>query len=173
MLERFLKLDLDAVLYVQNRVRTPLLTLWMKSITKLGDAGMIWIIFIILTIINPDKRVISYIMIVSLALTAVISNLILKLVFKRERPFLKNPEIKELIEKPKDCSFPSGHTASSFAIAMVIWYCFSTFLGIGAMMLACLIGLSRLYVGVHYPSDILAGMMIGMAIGQLTYLCFM
>lgn len=171
MLERILELDLDAVLYVQNNIRKPLLTLWMKTITKIGNAGMIWIIFILFTIINPDTRMISYIMIVSLALATIITNLMLKLVFKRERPFLKNPEVEELIEKPTDCSFPSGHTASSFAIAIIIWYCFSTIFGVGAMLLALLISLSRVYLGVHYPSDILAGMMVGLLIGQITYLC--
>ena len=99
-----------------------------------------------------------------------IDNMVIKTVVDRTRPFLAVPGIHNLITA-HGSSFPSGHTGTSFAAAGVLWQTLPRLYGAGALALAALIGLSRLYLGVHYPSDVLGGMLIGLTIaGTIVWL---
>ena len=100
----------------------------------------------------------------SLAVCFIINNEILKNVIARPRPFTQLSGLNVLIPKPSDFSFPSGHTASSFAAAGAFFYYNNKKWGIFALILASFIGFSRLYLGVHYPSDVLFGALLGMLI---------
>lgn len=133
-------------------------------ITHLGDAGFIWIIFTICLIIYPKTRKIGIICAISLILSFIFTNLILKNLFERVRPF-NYEDVRLLIQMPKDYSFPSGHTSVSFAFAFVA---IKERLRIGkinlyipATILAILIAFSRLYLFVHFPTDILGGVLVG------------
>lgn len=101
----------------------------------------------------------------ALAGSLVINNLILKNLVARPRPYEMVAGLMPLIPRPADYSFPSGHTGSSFAAAVVLYGQLPKKWGIAALVLAVLISISRLYLGVHYPSDVLAGALIGSMIG--------
>ena len=101
----------------------------------------------------------------AMLVSLVINNFVLKNVVGRTRPYEVVQGLIPLIGKPRDYSFPSGHTASSFAAAWVLFWRLPKRFGIPARLLAGLIGVSRLYVGVHYPTDVLVGMISGIGCG--------
>ena len=103
-------------------------------------------------------------MAISLILCLLIGNLTLKPLVARIRPCDVNTQVHLLIPRPHDFSFPSGHTMSSFASATVILHEHKKISGILSMVIAFFISFSRLYLYVHYPSDVLAGALIGLAI---------
>lgn len=146
-------------------------------ITHLGDAGIFWILLTIVLLIIPKTRHIGVASLVALVFDIVICNGCIKPLVMRCRPgwlmfFEGGPdwirEMEMLVEFPNDHSFPSGHTAASFASAVAILGTLSKKYkgwGIAAIVLATLIGLSRLYVCVHWPTDVIAGAIIGIVCG--------
>jgi len=151
---------------IRTRMRCRFLDFIMPFITKLGSAGMIWIIVALAFLNNGKYRTYGFMLIVSLLVCLLVGNLTLKPLFERTRPCDTNTLIHLLIARPTDFSFPSGHTMSSFAAACVIFYANDN-MGIVAFVLATLIAFSRLYLYVHYPSDILAGIIIGVLISAV------
>ena len=101
---------------------------------------------------------------VSLALEALLCNVILKPLVARTRPYEVNTMMELLIARPLDYSFPSGHTAAAFASASALYFGRNR-LWIPALILAVFLAFSRMYLYVHYPSDVLAGALIGIAAG--------
>lgn len=138
----------------------------MPFITKLGDNGLMWIILAIIFIVFKKHRTDGVTMLLALLLCVLIGNIGLKPLIARARPFTLNTEITLLIPSPTDFSFPSGHTMSSFAAATVV-FCKDRRMGIGAVILAAAIAFSRLYLYVHYPSDVLGGAIIGIMLGLI------
>lgn len=132
----------------------------MPIITALGNAGIIWLIVAAVLLCRKKWRKAGLEMLIALGIAAAIGSLLLKPLIGRIRPFDANDFTGLLIAPPQDFSFPSGHTSSSIAAAVVLlrknwkW-------GIGAMVLAVLIAFSRMYLYVHYPSDVLAGASLG------------
>ena len=151
---------------IQSNIRTGFMDAIMPFITQLGDAGLIWIILSIGLIIPKKTRKIGFVMIISLILNGIICNIILKPMLARIRPFDVNTAIKLLINKPRDFSFPSGHTSASFTAASVLFFRKSK-LFVPSLVLAFLISFSRLYLYVHYPSDVLAGLVLGILCGYI------
>lgn len=149
--------------FIQTHMRTGLLDSIVPYLTKLGDGGIFWIIIAIVFIISKKYRLNGIKLGISLLLCLIIGNITLKPLIARIRPFDINTGIELLISRPTDFSFPSGHTMSSFAAAIII-YNANKKMGIASLILAVLIAFSRLYLYVHFPSDILAGMVIGTAI---------
>ena len=134
----------------------------MPKITFLGNGGMIWIIIGVLLLISKKHRKIGFLVLIGLLMGLIIGNGIVKNLVARPRPCWLNPDFPLLISVPKDYSFPSGHTCASFAAGLawakvLPW----RWARVAAVVQAVCMGLSRLYVGVHYPSDVLAGAMIG------------
>ena len=145
---------------IQN-LRTPIGDVVVPLITRLGDAGIIWIILTVLLLIIPKTRKTGVIMMAALLADVLLCNVVIKNLVARTRPYEVIDGLKLLIEKQSDYSFPSGHTGSSFASAIVLWKELPRKYGVMALIVAVLIAYSRLYVGVHYPSDVLAGVVIG------------
>ena len=145
---------------IQN-LRTPIGDVVVPLITRLGDAGIIWIILTVLLLIIPKTRKTGVIMMAALLVDVLLCNVFIKNLVARTRPYEVVDGLKLLIEKQSDYSFPSGHTGSSFASAIVLWKELPKKYGVMALIVAVLIAYSRLYVGVHYPSDVLAGVLIG------------
>lgn len=137
----------------------------MCFITKLGDAGIIWIVLAVILLLLPKTRKTGLVMMAALCIDLVVCNGILKNLFARIRPCDVNTQIQLLIARPDDFSFPSGHTASSFAAVAALYFSGERKLWKPALVLACLIAFSRLYLYVHYPTDILGGIFVGLAAG--------
>jgi undecaprenyl-diphosphatase len=141
----------------------------MMIVSKTGDLGLVWLVIITITTLLPNGRYASQRMLFALLLATFVGQIVLKSLVKRKRPTQRYTEIPILIDRPRDSSFPSGHTTSSFACASVI--CFYTLpLGILALCFATLMGISRVYLFVHYISDIVYAMLLGISIGIIVML---
>lgn len=141
----------------------------MCLITRLGDAGMIWIVFAMILLLIPKTRRTGMAVMAALCIDLVLCNGILKPLVGRIRPCDINTQVSLLIARPDDFSFPSGHTAASFAAVAALYFSGERKLWKPALVLACLIAFSRLYLYVHYPTDILGGVLTGLASGYMGY----
>ena len=150
-------------------MRTPVGDAVMCFITKLGNAGMIWIVLAVILLLIPKTRKTGIIILAALCIDLVVCNGILKNLYARIRPCDVNTQIQLLIARPDDFSFPSGHTAASFAAVAALYFSGERKLWKPALVLACLIAFSRLYLYVHYPTDILGGILVGIAAGYIGY----
>ena len=169
MLQNLIAMEADILLWIQNNIRNDVLTPIFKFITTLGNAGVIWIVLSVGLLIPKKTRRVGVLALVSLLFSALIDNVILKNVVARTRPYVVIEGLTSLVGAQKDYSFPSGHTGSAFAAAGVMFRGLPKKFGIPILVFACLMGLSRLYVGVHYPSDVLGGALIGTGIALFTY----
>ena len=167
MLETLLNLDGGFLLFLQESVRNPILNSIVIFITSLGNGGMIWIVATILLLIPKKTRKIGIMSAVALLGSLIINNNIIKNLVRRPRTFVKFTDLQIIIPTPSEFSFPSGHTASSFAAASVFYRHLPKKLGITSVVLAGLIGFSRLYVGVHYPTDVIAGVIMGVLLSYM------
>ena len=167
MLETLLNLDGGFLLFLQESVRNPILDSCMIFITSLGNGGMIWIAATILLLIPKKTRKAGVMSAVALLGSLIINNNIVKNIVQRPRPFVTFADLQIIIPTPSEFSFPSGHTSSSFAAAAVFYRHLPKKLGIPSVILAGLIGFSRLYVGVHYPTDVIAGVLMGILLSYL------
>lgn len=155
-----LNIDNSILDFIQNNIKCSFLDKVMPVITSLGNAGILWIIIAIILVISKKYRKYGIIMSIALIIMLVFGNGILKNLFQRVRPYQANNFADLLIKKPVDTSFPSGHTYASFASAGVLYY-MNKKVGIASYVLAALIAFSRLYLYVHYPSDVLGGIILG------------
>ena len=150
-------------------IHTPLLDKILAFITSLGNAGIIWIVLAVVFLILPKTRKVGIIVATALLVNLVLCNLILKNLVARMRPYDVNTAIAILIKKPLDFSFPSGHTAASFAAMTALFLAKMKKTWIAALILAVLIAFSRLYFYVHYPTDVLGGIAVGILSGVIGY----
>lgn len=165
------KMEAQILLWIQNNLRNPVLDAIMKFITSLGDGGYLWMAVILVLLIIPKTRKTGLLCLISFLLTFVVNNLALKNIVNRTRPYVAIPELVPITRLPHDASFPSGHTAISFSVAMVMILTMKKPYGIPAFVLASLIAISRPYVGVHYPSDVLCGFIVSSLIAFGTVEC--
>ncbi len=155
-------------LYFLQSLHGPVMDNIMIFFTHLGSGGVIWIIIAAILIFNRRTRKCGLCVILSLVLCLVIGNMLLKNIVCRPRPCWIDESIKMLIPVPKDYSFPSGHTFSSFASATAILKNNRKY-GIAAFVLAAIISFSRMYLFVHFPTDIIAGIIMGVLCGSISY----
>ena len=153
---------------IQN-LRTPIGDVVVPLITRLGDAGIIWIILTVLLLIIPKTRKTGVIMMAALLVDVLLCNVFIKNLVARTRPFDVNTAVQLLVAKPRDYSFPSGHTAASFASGTALYLAGEKKLWKIALVLAVLIAFSRLYLYVHYPTDVLGGIITGAIAGYIGY----
>lgn len=152
-----------SILYALQSIDSPILDKCMVFLTHLGDGGYFWIgLGIVLLVLKKHRRT-GLQLLMSMLFTFIIGNLILKNLFHRERPFVSHEPLKELIEWPSSYSFPSGHTMNGFAAAFAVFFR-NKGLGIPALVLASLIAISRMYLFVHFPTDILGGFLVGFTV---------
>jgi undecaprenyl-diphosphatase len=152
-------LDIGILYWLQDHVVCSFLTPLMKTVTTMGNGGIIWILMCLVLMIPKSTRKIGMTAALSLAFVTLLNNIILKNIVARPRPFTY-ADIELLIAAPKSYSFPSGHAASSFATATAVFLGNKKF-GAIALALAALVAFSRLYFFVHFPSDVLVGSLEG------------
>lgn len=161
--------DFDILDLIQKWTN-PVFDFFFKYITHLGDAGVIWIVTAVILLFFKKTRKCGIMMGCALILGLLVGNLGLKNLIGRQRPFIQRPEMEAmlLISPPGGFSFPSGHTLASVECATVILLNNKKW-GIPAITLALLIAFSRLYLYVHFPSDVIAAAILGIAIGVFVY----
>ena len=162
-----LQMDGQILLFIQENIRNALGDVFFKGITHLGDGGIFWILLTVLLLCFRQTRRAGIYSACALIGSLVINNLILKNLIARIRPYEVVEGLKCIVALAKDYSFPSGHTGASFASAVAIYPNIPKKYAVLLIILASLIAFSRLYVGIHYPTDILGGLVTGISIGLL------
>lgn len=169
-MEEFLvNLEGPILLWIQEYIRCDFLDPIMIFFTKLGDGGTIWIIAALLMLCFKKTRKEGVMVGASLIGSLLFNNMLVKNLVGRTRPYELIDGLQILVEKPGEFSFPSGHTSSSFAAGVIIFLTCPRKIGVPALILAFLISISRLYVGVHFPTDVLGGMVMGTLIAVCIY----
>lgn len=154
-------IDLKLLAHINQKLSYDLLDRTMPQITRLGDGGVLWILVALAFVFNGSSRAVGEMIIAALILTTILGEGIIKHLIRRTRPFVNGIEEKLLIVKPLTYSFPSGHTSSSFAAAGVLFAVHSR-LALMAVVFAALIAFSRIYLNVHYPTDVFIGVLLGL-----------
>jgi undecaprenyl-diphosphatase len=162
------KLDKNAIRYARRRLRGDRIESAMTALTRLGDLGLAWLLPAAYMLSSYKYRRRGAELLTCFGVCVAVNNLMLKNIVDRERPYEAMPWLDTLVKRPRDYSFPSGHAAGSFASAYAIAKGFGKKTGIPAYVLASAISLTRVGVGVHYPSDVLAGAVVGTIIGAGT-----
>ena len=148
------------------KTRHDIFTKIMKFFSLSANAGVIFFILSLIMILSEKYKKMGYACIVTVLTHSFICNVLLKPVIKRYQ------DIIVLLDKiPKDYSFPSGHTGASFAFATTV-FLYDKKLGALAYILALCIAYSRMYLGVHYPTDIIGGVILGSGIAILIFYFF-
>lgn len=155
--------DLPILDWIAENLHCSFLDTTMPLITVLGNGGIFWIAVSVVLLLIPKTRKAGLAMGIALLMGLVVCNLTLKPLCARIRPYdFYGESMKLLVATPHDFSFPSGHTIASFEAATALTV-FHKKLGIPALILAGLIAFSRLYLYVHYPTDVIVS--IGLGIG--------
>lgn len=149
--------------FIAKHIKCDFLDVIMPYITSLADAGIFWIALAVVLLFFKKTRKAAIMMLLALVMGLVCGNVILKPLIGRIRPYDWNPNVTLLIERLTDGSFPSGHTLASFEAAGVLMMKHRKTLGYPAIVLAIIIAFSRLYLYVHYPTDVLCGIILGLA----------
>lgn len=163
-----MSLDWGILQWIQSTLVCPALDILMPNITALGNAGAIWLLAAVVLIITKKYRRQGLFLLLGLAASVLVGNVLLKNLVARPRPCLIDTSVPLLIANPTDYSFPSGHTLLS-AISATIMAKTDRRLGYAAIPPAVLIAFSRLYLFVHFPSDVLAAAVLGLVIGELIF----
>lgn len=164
-MELILKFDNYILTFVQEFMQSPAWDTFFSFLTKLGDTGILWIIFGAVCLFKNKYRKCGIAIFISLAVSLIVGNFVIKNIFVRIRPFIAN-SVQILIATPSGYSFPSSHAMTGFAAATCIWYYHKKW-GVAAFVLAALTAFSRVYLYVHYPTDVLVGSALGIAFGML------
>lgn len=162
-------LELAILDWVQANLRCGFLDVVLPAISRLSDHGEIWILLAAVLLVTKKYRWAGVSVGLALMLDLVVCNGLLKPLIGRIRPFQVNTAIELLTRAPLDASFPSGHTAASFTAVTALWRAGSVpgWLRWAALALAVVIALSRIYLYVHWPTDVLGGAALGAALGWL------
>lgn len=157
----------QAILDGIQLLRNPYLDIFFTVLTRMGDHAEIWLLLVFIMSRKKERQGTAWLAIVSIFIAFVLVILTLKPLTMRVRPFVAT-DFKMLVPVPLGSSFPSGHSATSLAVAFLLFrenahYKYSI------MLVAILMAFSRLYVYVHYPSDVIVGVLIGVGIGELVF----
>lgn len=169
-MEIILQFDRAVFGFIENHLWCPLMDRIMVFVTRLGDAGFIWILLTLALICFPKTRRAGVASAAALLLSLVVGDGLLKHLVSRERPFdlvqwQEFFQYPQLVPKPQSFSFPSGHTGSSVGAAVALLLSRKNGWSAAALALALLIAFSRVYLHVHYPTDVLAGLVLGVLYG--------
>ncbi|SHO48219.1 phosphatase PAP2 family protein [Anaerocolumna xylanovorans] len=160
MFEVIQQIDDILLFFVTKNLHTPFMDRLMIFFTTLGNSSLLWTALCLILLLTKKDRKWGILLAAALIAEFLLCDDILKPFIARERPFVRLPGYPDLIKAPHSYSFPSGHTMSSFTAATILYYRQKSS-GIVFFTIAALIGFSRIYLFVHYPSDVLGGMLFG------------
>jgi undecaprenyl-diphosphatase len=153
-----------AILDALQKIHCAPLDYLMAFFTYLGNGGFLWIAAAAVLLIFRKTRKQGFAVALALIFELIFNEKIIKHIFARTRPFVLNPTVDTVISQPSSYSFPSGHTCTAFAAATAIFF-YDRRLGTVAYAAAALIGFSRNYFYVHFPTDVLCGALLGILLG--------
>ncbi len=168
MLQLIEKLDFFITHLFSDWINAEFLDTFMVFVTRIADSGAIWIITGAILLCFKKTRKCGFVMLISLLCAFIISEFTIKPIFNRLRPFEAMENLRLIIPPPSGASFPSSHATTSFAAAIVLYRCNKSY-GIYALILAFFVAISRVYLCVHFFSDILVGALLGTVIGFLSF----
>ena len=169
MIGTITEFDLKILDFIAENIRNPFLDKIMPAVTSLGSAGIVWIVIGIVMLFFNRYRKAGVSVLVSLLFSLLICNMVIKPLVARIRPFDINTAVTLIITKQMDYSFPSGHTSAAFAATVAVLLGRHKRVGTVMLVLALVLAFSRLYLYVHYLTDVLCGMIIGTVCGVLGY----
>ena len=152
--------ELDIILWMQGA--SPLLDPFMVVLSLMAYHAAFWVLLALVMVASKGRRRPGLAVLISLSVAYIVVELAIKTLIHRERPYVAEGLVPIIVDSAS-YSFPSGHTAYSFAAATVISMCYGKW-GVPAFVLASMIGLSRIYLALHWPSDVVAGALIGVAV---------
>jgi undecaprenyl-diphosphatase len=159
--------DKSVLLWIQENVRCEALTGIMKLLSNIGNKGILWIVIAFVFICTKKYRKAGRASAIALILSLIVCNLCMKNIVDRERPFDRIKELVLIGKRMTDYSFPSGHTTAAFATLVVYKKTMSKKFSKIMLVISILMAFSRLYLGAHYLTDVLAGVIIGSILGML------
>ena len=152
-----------SILYALQDIHNPTLDKVMLFITSLGDKGLFWIAIGVICLCMKKHRKMGLQLLLSMLATLIIGNLILKNIFARPRPCDIDTAVTLLLDRPHGHSFPSGHSINSMSGAVAL-FLNNKKIGIPAIIIATLIGFSRMYLFVHFPTDVIVGFIVAVIV---------
>ena len=152
-----------SILYALQEIHNPVLDKIMLFISSLGDAGWFWIAIGVVCLIFKKSRKMGLQVLLSMLGTLIIGNLIIKNLVARPRPCDIDSAVTLLLSRPHGYSFPSGHSINSMSAAVAL-FLNNKKIGIPAIIIATLIGFTRLYLFVHFPTDVLVGFVLAILV---------
>lgn len=159
--------DSAIMTFVQSTCHNLITDTLFPFITYLGELGCFWIVVALVLLFREKTRACGILMLLTMLCTCLLGEVLIKNIICRPRPCHDYPgAVEMLVPIPDAYSFPSGHSSSSFGAALIL-FSYSKKWGIWAFVLANLIAFSRIFLFVHYPSDVLAGILLGLLFGTL------
>lgn len=164
-------IDESILLWIQNSIRFDFINPIIEFYTALGNKGIMWIVLSVIMICYKPTRKFGILSAIALVYSLIFTNFIIKPLVARPRPYVTMEELIPLVISHDVNSFPSGHTSAAFA-AGIVWAKTmpNCFLKTISIVQAVFMGLSRIYVGVHYPSDVVGGLFVGVICAYLAFI---
>ena len=165
--------DVSVLYWIQENLRIDALNPVIIFLTNLGNGGFFWVVLSLVLLIPKRTRKAGLVSLISMALCFIVVNLGIKPAVARIRPYDVYSHLHAIVPPLKEFSFPSGHTVNGFACTLILVRMLPKKAGIPLVILAAVIALSRLYIGVHYPSDVIAGFLIALALSEIVWIIYM
>ncbi len=168
MIDFITNVDFSILDFIREHLSCGALDFLTPVLSKLGEWGAMWIVIAVVLLFFRRTRRCGVLMLITLAAGFLLGDLLIKPLVARVRPCNVRPYIEMIVDRPTSYSFPSGHATAAFGAATAIFLNHKRW-GIAALVFALIVGFSRLYLYVHYPTDVLCGMLLGIGVAIAVY----